>query len=87
MRKYQRIWLAIKEAGVGKEIPVRCHETAASTLIQAVRKEKTQDVAIRRKIGMLTEGRMVDRTEKDGSRDGFVIIYFKLLWSERLKDI
>lgn len=86
-RMYEPIWQTIKDAGVGKETIIRTRTEAVRRLIQAVRKEKTMDVAIRDKIGMLTEGPLDHKVEQDPADPEFSIIIFKLRSSARLKDI
>ena len=86
-RMYEPIWQAIKAEGVGKEICIRTRTEAVRRLIQAVRKEKTIDVAIRDKIGMLVEGPLEHRVEQDPADPDFSFIHFKLKYSARLKDI
>lgn len=82
MRQYERIWLEIKELPVKKELPVRIHATATRRLIQAVKLEKTKDVAVKKKLELPRPGRMKirvapDTVKKDSS---FVIVYFSLEW-------
>lgn len=80
MRQYESIWLAIKEVETGVEVPVRVHSSARKRLIQAVKLEKTKEVAGKRQVGMPCAGRMKiswAACEKDAA---FVIIKFSLMW-------
>ena len=82
MRQYERIWLAIKELPIGGELAVRVHVSAKARLIQAVKLEKTKEVAIKRKLGLPRQGPLCIRVGEDtpkNSRDA-VIVYFKLSW-------
>jgi hypothetical protein len=85
LRRYEAIWLAIKSKQPGEVVDVRCHPSAVKTIIQAVKKEKTKDVAVKKKIGMLCAGPMVitnnpefDPVSKKPT--GLIIISFKLQW-------
>lgn len=82
MRQYERIWLEIKKLPVKEELPVRVHADAKARLIQAVKLEKTRDVATKKKIGMLRPGMLKIRwTEDTVKKDPqFVVVYFSLLW-------
>lgn len=82
MRQYERIWLAIKKVDTGTEVPIRVHATAKRRLIQAVKLEKTKEVATKKKIGMLRQGPLAIRVTTDSIKNdaSFVIIYFKLHW-------
>lgn len=63
---------------------MRIHASQQKRLIQAVRKEKTNDVAIRRKVGMPTEGPLSHRVVVDPKDPAFVVIYFKIQFNEKL---
>jgi len=76
-RKYESIWTAIKAVDVGKEVGVKCHATAVTTLIHAVEKEKSRETAIRKKLGLRYAGKMRERTE-EAQPSGYVIVFFKL---------
>lgn len=78
-RQYERIWHAIKDADVGKEVPVKCHATAAKTVRQAVLKEKSAETASRKKLGMPFAGKLSIR-EEPCKPHGYVILFFKLQW-------
>lgn len=83
MRQYQRIWLAIKKLPAKQELAVRTHRTAEKRLIQAVKLEKTKEVAVKKQVGMLTAGPLVIRVSEDDSskkHPDFVIVYFSLKW-------
>lgn len=83
LRQYQAIWEAIKQAAPGTPVKVKVHYTAEKRLIQAVRKEKTTEVAVEKKVGMMTAGPLVNTSESeiiDGKVTGFVIIRFSLAW-------
>lgn len=85
MRKYQPIWIALKAAKVGVVVPVRCHESAVATVIQAVKKEKTGEVADKRRLGMAFAGPMKIEVEKCKKHVEFVVVNFSLEWDgERL---
>jgi hypothetical protein len=58
-RMYQEIWEQIKAAPTGKIIQVKCHKDNAGRIIQAVKKEKTAEVAVKKKIGMLRQGSLI----------------------------
>lgn len=85
LRRYEAIWLSIKSKQPGEPTDVRCHPSAVKTIIQAVKKEKTKDVAVKKKIGMLCAGPMeiIHNPEFDPvtrKATGLVIITFKLTW-------
>jgi hypothetical protein len=79
---YQKIWLAIKALPDSKELAVRTHRTAEKRVIQAVKLEKTKEVAVKKQVGMLTQGPLVIRVGADSvkSDSDFVVIYFSLKW-------
>jgi hypothetical protein len=80
-RKYESIWLAIKTAPVGEEVPVKVHGTAVRTLRQAVLKEKSMETAGRKRLGMRFAGKLEIREVTDGVHPhGYAIVYFKLSW-------
>lgn len=84
-RKYITIWKAIKVAKVGDFVPVRVHETAVATLIQAVKKIKTEEVADKKKLGMRAAGKLIIKQERDEKKAEHVIVKFALEWDgERL---
>ena len=82
MRQYQKIWLEIKKLPVGRELAIRTHCTAKARVIQAVKLEKTREVATKKKVGMMREGPLVIRPTTDTIKhdEEFVIIYFSLAW-------
>lgn len=79
-RRYQPIWQKIKEVAVGKQVPVRVHESAVTTLIQAVKKEKSMEVAEKKKLGMRHAGTLQIERIPDKQKPGFVIVKFSLDW-------
>ena len=84
-RRYQSIWEKIKSVPVGTEVPVKCHATAAKTLKKAVIKEKSEETAAKKKLGMLTVGNLEIREVSEGVKPtGYVIIYFKKSWGGNL---
>lgn len=84
-RKYEAIWKAIKATKVGAPVAVRVHESAVHTLIQAVKKEKTNEVAQKKQLGMRHAGKLIVTKEADNKKVGFVIVSFSLEWDgERL---
>ena len=81
MRQYQSIWEAIKKLPVKDELAVRVHATAVKRVKQAVKLEKTKEVATKKKIGMMRPGPLVIRITADlKSSSDFKIIYFSLAW-------
>jgi uncharacterized lipoprotein YbaY len=83
LRQYQSIWNAIKEKQPGQVTEIRCHPSAIKTIIQAVKKEKTGEVAIKKKIAMPAAGplEISHRLEEiDGKETGKAVISFKLSW-------
>ena len=82
MRQYERIWLEIKKLPVGDELAIRTHATAVARVKQAVKHEKTKEVAIKKKVGMMRQGPLVIRTTDDTVKNSeeFKIIYFSLEW-------
>lgn len=80
MRQYESIWLGIKALPTRDELPVRVHKDAAKRLIQAVKLEKTKEVAVKKKIGMLRPGRLIVRRTEDTVKQhpDFAVIYFSL---------
>jgi len=83
MRQYERIWLELKKIPVKQEVAVRIHATAERRIIQAVKLEKTKDVAVKKKLGLPRPGTLKIRVTEDTTpkKDvDFVIVYFSLLW-------
>lgn len=81
MRQYQSIWLAIKALPVKQELAVRVHNSAISRVKQAVKLEKTKEVAVKKKVGMLRPGPLLIRVTADSKASSdFKIIYFSLEW-------
>jgi len=82
MRQYERIWLTLKELPVKEELPVRIHADARKRLIQAVKLEKTKEVAIKKRLDIPRAGLLKIRWTEDTVRKDpqFVIVYFSLLW-------
>lgn len=82
MRQYESIWQRIKEVPTKEEVAVRVPIEASKTLIQAVKLEKTKQVAIKKKLGILTQGNLQIRVTEDTIKncDDFCIIYFSLKW-------
>lgn len=82
LRQYESIWLAIKQLPVKKELAVRVNKDAERRLIQAVKLEKTKEVAVKKKVGMLRPGPLVIRVTADTVKNNpeFCVIYFSLLW-------
>lgn len=78
LRQYESIWKAIQAKQPGEVVRVRCHESAAKRLVQAVRKEKTNHVAVRKKLSILTAGPLDHVITQDASSEGYVFIDFKL---------
>jgi hypothetical protein len=82
-RMYQSIWEAIKGKQPGEVTAVRCHPSAVKRIIQAVKKEKTGEVAIKKKIGMFAAGPLDIKHNPEfvgGKSTGMTVISFKLLW-------
>ncbi len=84
-RMYSSIWQAIRAADVGTHTLVRVHTSSVERVIQAVRKEKSRETAVKRGIGMLRPGPM-DVTHNPEVVDGKVnpdysIIKFSLQWN------
>ena len=81
MRQYESIWIAIKALPVGEELAVRVHATAAKRVIQAVKLEKTKEVSLKKKVGMMRQGPLVIRQEADrkGSSE-HATLCFSLAW-------
>jgi hypothetical protein len=81
MRQYQAIWEAIKKLPVKQELAVRVHSSAVSRVKQAVKLEKTKEVAVKKKVGMMRPGPLVIRVAADTKvGSDFKIIYFSLSW-------
>jgi len=84
LRRYEQIWLTIKSKQPGEVVTIRCHPSAVKTIIQAVKKEKTREVSVKRKIGMLTAGPLEichnPEFDKQGKPTGMTLITFKLSW-------
>lgn len=81
MRQYESIWLAIKALPVGEELGVRVHITATKRVIQAVKLEKTKEVSVKKKVGLMRQGPLVIRQAEDtkGSSE-YCTLHFKLAW-------
>lgn len=79
-RMYTPIWEAIKKAPVGTPVEVRVSVDSYRTLVQAVKKEKNREVGIKKKVGMLTAGRMVIASKPDATRKGYLVVSFSLEW-------
>ena len=82
MRQYESIWLQIKTVPTKQEVAVRVHCDASKTLIQAVKLEKTKQVAVKKRLGILTQGHLNIRVTEDTQKKcaDFCIIYFSLKW-------
>lgn len=82
MRQYERIWVELKKLPVKTEIAVRVHSTAERRIIQAVKLEKTKEVAVKKKLVMPRQGTLKIRVTEDTVKKDvdFVIVYFSLLW-------
>lgn len=82
-RKYAPIWRAIQTAPFGQWVTVKVHKYSKQRLIQAVRKEKSSEVAPAKMVDLPTEGRLLTKVEVD-PRDGqFVLISFRLRVNEK----
>lgn len=79
-RMYTPIWEAIKAAPVGTPVEVRIRQESYKTLVQAVKKEKNREVGIKKKVGLLTAGRMVIATKPDAKKPGYLVVSFSLEW-------
>lgn len=79
MRQYESIWLEIKKQPVGKEVQVRVHSDAAKRLVQAVKLEKTKEVAVKKKVGMLHQGPLKIRIVAVAN-GVHTDIFFSLIW-------
>lgn len=79
-RMYAPIWEAIKAAPVGEAVAVRVRDATVKTLIQAVKKEKNRDVGVKKKVGMLTAGRMKIAVKPDAAKKGYTVVSFSLEW-------
>lgn len=82
-RRYQIIWEAISTAKVGVKVPVRVHESAVATLIQAVSKEKSRETASKKQLGMRHAGKLVVDRGKEVDANGCIIVQFSLEWDGR----
>lgn len=81
LRQYESIWLAIRAKQPGEVTQIRCHPDAVARIIQAVRKEKTKTVSVRRKLSILTAGPLITTFNPevvDGKLTGFMLISFSL---------
>ena len=83
MGLYSKLWKIIDAAETGAEIPVSCQTDAVKRIIQAVRKEKTKNVALRKKLGMLRQGPLKSRVVQDETDSTKSTIYFSLEWDGR----
>jgi bisphosphoglycerate-dependent phosphoglycerate mutase len=79
-RRYGPIWRAIKAAKVGEFTQIRCHATAVRTLIQGVKKVKTEEVAQKKMLSIPTAGNLIIKQELDKKKAGFVLVSFALEW-------
>lgn len=82
-RKYQPIWEAIKTASIQRPVQVACHPDYARTLIQAVKKEKTIDVAIRKRLALPRQGTLKISKEPETINNrltGRIVVSFILKW-------
>lgn len=77
MRKYEPIWNALRDK---QTATVTCHETAQATLVQAVKKEKSRQNTLRKRLGMPAFGEL-NWTSSKASRQGFVKIVFTIAYS------
>jgi len=81
MRQYESIWLEIKRVDTGKEVPVRIHASARKRLIQAVKLEKTKEVAPKKQVGMFKrQGPLKIRVEQCARDAAFVVVFFSLTY-------
>ena len=79
MRKYESIWLRIKEVPVSTIVEVKIHKSHADTLRRGVWKEKTRETGIRKKLGMRFAGRLEINQRPVPGTDS-VILSFALSW-------
>lgn len=81
-RMYSGIWEGIKNLPVGTPLQVRVPPAIAKRVIQAVKKEKTREVAVMRKLGERTPGplvvKQVPERGNSGKLTGFIILEFSL---------
>lgn len=83
LRQYQIIWNTIKAKQPGEITHVKVHTSAVERLIQAVKKEKSAEVAVKKKIGMLTAGplKIVHNPEIVNKKvTDYSIVEFSLTW-------
>ena len=80
-RMYSSIWKGIKNLPVGTPLQVRVPPAIAKRVIQAVKKEKTREVAVMRKLGERTPGPLIIKQAaevKAGKTTNFIILEFSL---------
>ena len=80
MRQYESIWLAIKAAETESPVLIRVHHTAERRLIQAVKLEKTKEVAVKKQLGLPRQGRLGISSKVGEKNPDFRIISFHLRW-------
>ena len=80
MRQYESIWLAIKAAETESPVLIRVHHTAERRLIQAVKLEKTKEVAVKKQLGLPRQGRLGISSKVCEKSPDFRIISFHLRW-------
>lgn len=83
LREYEPIWNTIKSRPAGEVTAVRIHKNAVKTLIQAVRKEKAYENALRVQLGMTSDGKLDAAVSVDKTDPNFHIVKFTLQWSYR----
>lgn len=81
MRQYTPIWEKIKKAKRNEVVMVRCHEQSAARVIQAVRKEKSREVALKKKLGMKYPSPLIVVKKVDPDRKDSCILEFSLSYN------
>lgn len=81
-RVYEPLWNKIKQLWPA-EVPVKVHVTAVARVRQAVRKEKSREVAFMRTVGELTYGPLVDRVQELPADKDHVVLWFKITYNEK----
>ena len=73
-RRYATIWAAIKKH---RKVLIRCRPEKMVTLIQAVKKEKSKEVAPRRALDLPAHGKLEIKRWKDKGEVEFNLVSFE----------
>lgn len=76
-RKYQKLWHEIKKAPIAVGVTVRAPVAIVPAVIRGLRKEKSKECVVKKRIGMLRPGELLVEISDDSS-PSYKLITFKL---------